>query len=381
MPASALTTVLLSTKGDIKKANITFNEDGELSLDAIQKYFRKKDTPEELGYYSYKDKSYILIGYKKGKTGSENKHEFPGHLNKQIFYGDVAVIQVNKEDDWKDNALPMTVDQWKEFIENQNNDDSSSTEESIHDDEEEEQNEFDEEEEEEDKSDEDEEEEEEEEIDDIEEPEEEIEPEPQIVRRKKQLLPNVKADANAFKEEVDLTKPASSHPLREHCLIKLQDLSPTPFSEDQITKLEFAIFKATYDQAHRHFVPRNWKSFHFTELYKQISQHVLWNIHPKSPIQNTRLIERIIEKEFDLVSLPTMSAYDMYPEHWKELADKLLIREQKILEGNKSRATDQYKCHRCGKRECTYYEMQTRSADEPMTIFITCLNCGKRWKQ
>ena len=33
-----------------------------------------------------------------------------------------------------------------------------------------------------------------------------------------------------------------------------------------------------------------------------------------------------------------------------------------------------------GKRTW-YYELQTRSCDEPMTCFITCLDCGKRWKQ
>jgi transcription elongation factor S-II len=76
-----------------------------------------------------------------------------------------------------------------------------------------------------------------------------------------------------------------------------------------------------------------------------------------------------------------MSSFEMYPEKWFELKDKLLQREQKILEGNKSRATDQFKCRRCGKRECTYYELQTRSADEPMTCFISCLNCGKEWRQ
>ena len=38
-------------------------------------------------------------------------------------------------------------------------------------------------------------------------------------------------------------------------------------------------------------------------------------------------------------------------------------------------------CRKCGQRECTFYEMQTRSADEPMTIFVTCLSCGNRWKE
>ncbi|PSR93269.1 Transcription elongation factor TFIIS like [Actinidia chinensis var. chinensis] len=42
--------------------------------------------------------------------------------------------------------------------------------------------------------------------------------------------------------------------------------------------------------------------------------------------------------------------------------------------------TDQFRCSRCGKKETTYHQMQTRSADEPMTTFVTCVNCGKNWK-
>ncbi|KAI3705697.1 hypothetical protein L1987_75938 [Smallanthus sonchifolius] len=42
--------------------------------------------------------------------------------------------------------------------------------------------------------------------------------------------------------------------------------------------------------------------------------------------------------------------------------------------------TDQFKCGRCGKRKCTYYQLQTRSADEPMTTFVTCVNCDNHWK-
>ena len=40
--------------------------------------------------------------------------------------------------------------------------------------------------------------------------------------------------------------------------------------------------------------------------------------------------------------------------------------------------TDEFKCGKCGKRKCTYYQKQTRSSDEPMTTFITCVNCGHK---
>ena len=40
--------------------------------------------------------------------------------------------------------------------------------------------------------------------------------------------------------------------------------------------------------------------------------------------------------------------------------------------------TDLLKCGKCGKRNCTYNQIQTRSADEPMTTFVMCNECGNR---
>ncbi|KAG8962466.1 RNA polymerase II elongation factor [Tulasnella sp. 419] len=42
--------------------------------------------------------------------------------------------------------------------------------------------------------------------------------------------------------------------------------------------------------------------------------------------------------------------------------------------------TDAFKCGRCKQRKTRYRQAQTRSADEPMTTFVTCTNCGNRWK-
>ncbi|KAL2248987.1 transcription elongation factor TFIIS [Sesamum indicum] len=50
------------------------------------------------------------------------------------------------------------------------------------------------------------------------------------------------------------------------------------------------------------------------------------------------------------------------------------------LGGPPQASTDQFTCGRCKKKETTYYQMQTRSADEPMTTFVTCVNCNNRWK-
>ncbi len=374
-----LNTVLLSTKGEVRKANIQLSSEGSVTIDILQKYFKKKDEPEQICKYEIDNKKIFIFGYKKGKKGTENKTKLP-HPNSDVtMFGD-AIILVAISNTWS-NPIPYTSEQWAKLY---NNDKKEEKEE------------------EDDEDDEDLEEEEEEEVevisdddksvkDDFDDSEleddtliekdedEEIEEIPVIVKRKKTTSYN-KVDTNILKEDIPITSEPESNKLRILCLNSLSFLDNN-FSKEEIRSLEQNIFEATYKHALNQYIPRNWKSSQFCEVYRQIVKSVLSNIHPKSPVNNPRLLKRILDGEFKLSSLPHMTSYEMFPENWFDLKDKLLQREQKILEGNKSRATDQFKCRRCQKRECTYYELQTRSADEPMTIFITCLNCGKEWRQ
>ncbi len=39
------------------------------------------------------------------------------------------------------------------------------------------------------------------------------------------------------------------------------------------------------------------------------------------------------------------------------------------------------KCPKCPNEEAMFVEIQTRSADEPMTIFYQCTKCKANWKE
>ena len=74
-----------------------------------------------------------------------------------------------------------------------------------------------------------------------------------------------------------------------------------------------------------------------------------------------------------------MTHQELNPTKWKELIDKKMIVDKNKYETNVEAATDTFTCRKCKSNKCTYYQLQTRSADEPMTTFVTCIDCGCRW--
>jgi DNA-directed RNA polymerase subunit M/transcription elongation factor TFIIS len=80
-----------------------------------------------------------------------------------------------------------------------------------------------------------------------------------------------------------------------------------------------------------------------------------------------------IDNFHDLQKIAFLDPHVLKPSNWEELLKK---RELKEYKKNNMAATDLYKCYQCNERKCQIRQAQTRSADEPMTVFVTCLVCG-----
>lgn len=112
---------------------------------------------------------------------------------------------------------------------------------------------------------------------------------------------------------------------------------------------------------------------------------VLEIIHNLKDEKNEEFRENIINGKIKPEELCTMNSVDMLSKN-----------KQKEIEKEKEKKVDEvrtdwqekhgqvtegvYKCRVCGGRKTIQHEQQTRSADEPMTLFITCLNCKNTWR-
>ena len=104
------------------------------------------------------------------------------------------------------------------------------------------------------------------------------------------------------------------------------------------------------------------------------------NLKKDTYIKNDYLLDKIKEGKIEPYDISFMQPYELFPDRWKTILDKKQKRDELKYEKRSEIATNLYRCGNCGKRECTFYQLQTRSSDEPMTTFVTCLNCDKRWK-
>eukprot|EP01064_Diplonema_japonicum_P006924 TRINITY_DN1472_c1_g2_i1.p1 TRINITY_DN1472_c1_g2~~TRINITY_DN1472_c1_g2_i1.p1 ORF type:complete len:444 (+),score=123.65 TRINITY_DN1472_c1_g2_i1:459-1790(+) len=98
--------------------------------------------------------------------------------------------------------------------------------------------------------------------------------------------------------------------------------------------------------------------------------------------KNADFRHRVLSKPSPYYLVNTMSVTDMAnPEKRKERKDTTeYMRDAMRTDFTKPAVTDQFRCGRCNQNKTTYFQMQTRSADEPMTTFVTCVNCGNAWK-
>ena len=144
--------------------------------------------------------------------------------------------------------------------------------------------------------------------------------------------------------------------------------------------IEKSIFNSAIAQAKKKKIVRKWDNPNFIILYINGLLSVLQNIDPTSHVHNIEFVKNIKKDKIGADKVGYMNERDMFPKKWKLLVEKKIKRDNNMYKENLAAATDEFKCYKCKQRKCTYYQMQTRSADEPMTTFVTCLCCGTHWK-
>ena len=132
----------------------------------------------------------------------------------------------------------------------------------------------------------------------------------------------------------------------------------------------------------------NWNNPQFKHNYKQTWIMLHTNIsNPENKILRSDILSGKLN---NLKTIAFLTPDKMWPNGpWA----KEVVRHQE-RQAAKDIANDRlgdsyegmFECMKCKRnkaqntRKTTYYQMQTRSADEPMTTFVSCHECGNRWK-
>ncbi len=138
--------------------------------------------------------------------------------------------------------------------------------------------------------------------------------------------------------------------------------------------LERGIYNAVLQSADEKNIVKKWENEYFVQLYADKFRSLYINL------QKPEVKKLITEKEIKPHKLAFMTHQEMLPTKWAALIEDLKIKNQNKYTPKIEASTDNFTCYKCKSKECSYYQLQTRSADEPMTTFVTCIKCGNRWK-
>ena len=163
--------------------------------------------------------------------------------------------------------------------------------------------------------------------------------------------------------------------VRGKLLLLLRGASPdNPNLVNIDVNIEISIYNYAIKEATTKKIVRKWENSQFAQIYLDCLPSVYMNM--KDPA----FIQMITSEDISAIRVGFITHQEMCPERWRDLIDRKTKRDQSRFTQNIEASTDMFKCKKCKSKRCTYYELQTRSADEPATIFVTCLDCGKQSK-
>jgi DNA-directed RNA polymerase subunit M/transcription elongation factor TFIIS len=144
-------------------------------------------------------------------------------------------------------------------------------------------------------------------------------------------------------------------------------------NEKTVNNLEKGIFNYALKEADQRKIVKKWDNAYFVQIYLDRLRSIMSNLKGE-------VLESIKDGSVKAHIVAFMAHQELCPEKWSALIEAKSKRDKNKFETNISAATDTFTCRKCKGNNCTYYLLQVRSSDEPMNCYVTCINCGQRWK-
>jgi transcription elongation factor S-II len=165
---------------------------------------------------------------------------------------------------------------------------------------------------------------------------------------------------------------------RQFVVERLSSILEIPADDTICINLERCILNHATERAKETGEEAAWDNHKYANIYK----HKFLSIQ-KSLKDNPNLRQKIANKIIKSKDVIEMRPEQLCPDGLYAEQLELKIHTDLRKEYLKKEIKNQdgfFKCGRCKSMKTTYYQLQTRSADEPMTTFVSCLNCDRNWK-
>ena len=144
-------------------------------------------------------------------------------------------------------------------------------------------------------------------------------------------------------------------------------------NEKNSSNLEKGIFNYALKEADQRKIVKKWDNKYFIQIYLDRLRTIYTNL-------NDNIVEQVTSGTIKPHVVAFMTHQELNPDKWAALIDSKSKRDANKFESNLEASTDTFTCRKCKSKKCTFMSVQTRSSDEPSTIFVTCLDCGNRFK-
>ena len=169
----------------------------------------------------------------------------------------------------------------------------------------------------------------------------------------------------------------NEHKMRPYTITKISEVLNVPVEDVCCVNIEKSIFNWTIERATELGQPASWENPRVKGIYKQKFLSILHNLK-HSPMLKDKVLNGTIKSQ-NICSLSPIGLWPDGPVD-KVKQKRVAIGLKKEYNNKEERPDGFFQCRKCKQKKTSYYQLQTRSADEPMTTYVSCHICDINWK-